>query len=216
MSDLISQLLTKYTYEAAFTVLLLCGLGLPLPEEVTLIGSGILLYKGQVEFVHISVVCGLAILLGDSIPYWIGRRWGPAALRLRWVSRVMHPERFAKLQQMFKDHGQWTTFGCRVLPGLRIPGYFVAGMMGMRYWRFILLDTAGVLITVPVSIYIGKLLGGQMDELHKTMKNFHLLLGFLVIVAVIFAISWKIRAKRGLNGKNGHAAPPSPPSPPTT
>ena len=216
MSDLISELLAKYTYEAAFTVLLLCGLGLPLPEEVTLIGSGILLYKGQVDFVHITIVCGLAILLGDSIPYWIGRRWGPAALRSRLVSRVLHPERFAKLQQMFKDHGQWTTFGCRVLPGLRIPGYFVAGMMGMKYWRFILLDALGVLITVPVSIYIGKLLGGRLDELHKTMKNFHLILGFLVVVAVIVGITWKIRQKRGLNGKSGALPPQPPPAPPTT
>ena len=213
MSDLISELLAKYTYEAASTVLLLCGLGLPLPEEVTLIGSGILLYKGQVEFLRITVVCSLAILLGDSIPYWIGRRWGPAALTLPVVRKVLHPERFAKLQQMFKDHGQWTTFGCRVLPGLRIPGYFMAGMMGMKYWRFILLDALGVVITVPISIYIGKLLGGQMDELHKTMKNFHLLLGFLVVAAVILGITWKVRQKRGLNGKGGALPPQPPPAP---
>lgn len=214
MTDLITQMMSQYTYEAAFVVLFLCGLGLPLPEEVTLIGSGLLLYKGQVEFVHITVVCSLAILLGDSVPYWIGRRWGPAALRLRWVSRILHPERFAKLQQKFNEHGQWTTFGFRFLPGLRIPGYFMAGMLGMRYWRFILLDTVGVLISVPISIYIGKVLGDQMDQLQRTMKNFHLLLGFLVVVAVAFAIVWRMRAKRAMEAKQITSEPP-PPQPPT-
>jgi len=215
MADLITDLLGRYPYEVAFVVLFLCGLGLPLPEEFTLIGSGILLFKGQVEFLHITAVCGVAILLGDSLPYWIGRRWGPAALRLRWVSRVLHPERFARLQQMFKEHGQWTTFGFRFFMGLRIPGYFMAGMMGMRYWRFILLDALGVLITVPASIFIGRLLGDQVERLHKTMKDFHLLLGFLVFVAVTFAIIWRTRAKRAMAGKNGAAPGPAlPPEPP--
>ena len=206
MTQLITDMLSRYTYEAAFIVLFLCGLGLPLPEEVTLIGTGILLYKGEVAFLHMATVCSVAILLGDSVPYWIGRRWGPAALKLGWVSRILHPERFARLQQRFKEHGQWTTFGFRFLPGLRIPGYFVAGMLGMRYWRFIVVDALGVLISVPASIYIGKLLGDQMDQLHKTMKNFHLILGFLVFVAVTFAIIWRTRAKRAMEGKSGNDA----------
>lgn len=210
MTDLIYDLLSRYTYEAAFTVLLLCGLGLPLPEEVTLIGSGLLLYQGEVQFLRITTVCSLAILLGDSIPYWIGRRWGPAALKLRWVSRILHPERFARLQQKFQDHGQWATFGFRFFMGLRIPGYFMAGMMGMRYWRFILLDTLGVLITVPASIYLGKLLGDQVERLHATMKHFHLILAFLVVIAVSFAIVWRVRARRAVEGKNGSENVPPP------
>ena len=214
MSDLISQLLGEYNYYAAFTVLFLCGLGLPIPEEVTLIGSGILLYLGKVEFLPITAVCSVAILLGDSVPYWIGRRWGSAALKLPLVRRVLHPERFARLQQKFNDHGQWATFGFRFFMGLRIPGYFMAGMMGMKYWRFIFLDALGVLISVPISIWIGKLLGDQVDKLHATMKNFHLFLAFAVVIAVAFAIVWKVRARRGLNGKSGPAAPPSQPSTP--
>src|SRR5262245_865633 len=206
MADLISQLLGEYNYYAAFTVLFLCGLGLPIPEEVTLIGSGILLYLGKVEFLPITAVCSVAILLGDSVPYWIGRRWGPSALNLPVVRRVLHPERFARLQQKFQDHGQWATFGFRFFMGLRIPGYFMAGMMGMKYLRFIILDALGVLISVPISIWIGKLLGDQVDKLHATMKNFHLFLAFAVVIAVAFAIVWKVRSRRGQNGKAGPAS----------
>jgi membrane protein DedA with SNARE-associated domain len=212
MADLITQLLGEYNYYAAFVVLFLCGLGLPIPEEVTLIGSGILLYLGKVEYLPITAVCSIAILLGDSVPYWIGRRWGPSALRLKWVSKVLHPERFARLQKKFEEHGQWATFSFRFFMGLRIPGYFMAGMMGMKYWRFALLDTLGILISVPISIYIGKLLGDQVDKLQATMKNFHFFLLFGVVLAVSLAVVWKMRARRALAGKTGPASqPPQPP-----
>ncbi len=180
-------------YVGPFLVLLLCGLGLPLPEELTLLGSGLLLHRGQVEFVPISVVCALAILLGDSVPYWLGRRYGMHALRIRWVARILHPERFSRLQRRFEEHGNWATFACRFFAGIRIPGYFVAGTMGMPYPRFLLLDVLGVLISVPVSIYLGKVFGGEMDRLHERMENFHLILAFLVLSLLLILL---VRGRR--------------------
>lgn len=206
MSELITDALGQYGYGAAFLVLFLCGLGLPVPEEVTLIGSGILLYLGEVRFVPITAVCSVAILLGDSVPYWVGRKWGPAALELRWVAAILHPERFARLKKKFEEHGQWATFGFRFVMGLRIPGYFMAGMMGMGYGRFLLLDTLGVLISVPASIWLGHLLGGQVDKLESTIGNLHLLLAFLVVAAISIAVVYRARAKRLAAGKTGPAA----------
>ena len=66
-ASLLSGILGEFGYLAAFVILLLCGIGLPLPEEVTLIGSGILYGEGKVEFIPITAVCSIAILLGDSI-----------------------------------------------------------------------------------------------------------------------------------------------------
>ena len=40
----------------------------------------------------------------------------------------------------FEAHGNWATFFCRFVAGIRIPGYFVAGTMGMTYRRFLLLE----------------------------------------------------------------------------
>ena len=45
----LSEVFGEFQYTAPFVVLLLCGVGLPLPEEVTLLGAGILLYRGEVE-----------------------------------------------------------------------------------------------------------------------------------------------------------------------
>lgn len=188
LADFVTSFFERYNYVAPFAVLFLCGLGLPLPEEVTLIGSGILLYKGHVEFWPIVLVCAAAILVGDSIPYWLGRRYGTAALQNRWVAKVLHPERFAKIERRFKEHGNWATFAFRFFAGVRIPGYFVAGTLGMSYARFLLLDLLGVAISVPASIWIGKFFGGQIDELKKRVHDLHLVLAFLVVAALVTVV----------------------------
>ena len=194
VANLLSEIFGEFSYTAPFVVLLLCGIGLPLPEEVTLIGSGILLYRGEVEFLPIVLVCSAAILLGDSIPYWLGRRYGMEALKVRWVRRVLHPERFARLEKRFAAHGNWATFLCRFFAGVRIPGYFVAGMMRMTFPRFLILDGLGVLISVPLSIHLGKVFGGEVDKLHRRVNDLHLIFAF---VALSLALILVIRHWRG-------------------
>ena len=188
----LSGLFTRFHYLAPFTVLFLCGLGLPLPEEVALIGSGILLHQGQVEAVPIILVCSAAILLGDSIPFWLGRHYGLAALRARWVAKILHPERFAALERRFAEKGNWAIFTCRFLPGLRIPGYFVAGTLGMSYSRFMLLDALGVVISVPASILVAAWVGGTFEEISRKVHGLNLWLLFAVIsiLLVLFLRGW--------------------------
>jgi len=204
-SEWVAAFFTRFNYIAPFTVLLLCGVGFPLPEEVTLIGSGLLLHKGEVEFFAITGTCSVAILLGDSIPFWLGRRFGMSALQHRFARRIVHPERLSKLEARFKDHGNWATFVCRFFPGVRIPGYFLAGTMRMSYPRFILLDSLGVLISVPASIYLGKIFGSSMDQLKHKLGDLHLILGFLLVAVAGFMI-WRSRSGRKIE-------PPPPPAP---
>jgi membrane protein DedA with SNARE-associated domain len=202
-------LFQEFEYLAPFTVLLLCGVGLPLPEEITLIGSGILLYQDRVAFLPITLVCSLAILLGDSIPYSLGRRYGLRALRLPWVARVLHPERFASLERRFARHGNWAIFTCRFLPGMRIPGYFTAGTLRMPFLRFLALDVLGVLLSVPLSIYLGRLFGGQVERLQKEVRNFHHILAFAILSIVLVLVVHAL--VRGRERRSVETPPSEPP-----
>jgi membrane protein DedA with SNARE-associated domain len=187
--------LQDFSYLGPFVILLLCGIGLPLPEEVTLIASGLLLHQGKVEFLPITVVCSVAILLGDSLPYWLGRRMGKRALEWRLVAKVLHPERFAIVEEKFQRYGSWGIFFCRFLPGIRIPGYFSAGTLRMSYVRFLILDGLGVLISVPTSIWIARAFGGQVEKMEEQMENFHLILAFS-LVAILSILGFRILIRR--------------------
>jgi membrane protein DedA with SNARE-associated domain len=221
ISGTAQEVMQQFSYLGPFLILLLCGLGLPLPEEVTLIGSGLLVYQDKVDFLPITVVCSVAILLGDAIPFWLGRHYGKGILKRPWISLVLHPERFSRLENRFLEHGNWATFVCRFLPGIRIPGYFVAGMMRMKFIRFLLLDALGVLFTVPLSIHVGRLFGGQMEMLNERMEHLHQYLAFLVIALLIILLVVKRKSKQAIErAKAGvpgpvtaaaemHAEPPS-------
>jgi membrane protein DedA with SNARE-associated domain len=195
--EALSEWFSRFHYLAPFTLLLLCGVGLPLPEEVALIGSGILLHQGNVEAVPIIVLCSFAILLGDSIPYWLGRHYGLAALKARWVAKILHPERFATLERRFAEKGNWAIFTCRFLPGLRIPGYFVAGTLRMGYARFLLLDSLGVLVSVPASILVAAWVGGTFDEISQKVRGLHLWILF-TLVSLLLVLFVRSRIRRRL------------------
>jgi len=195
-SSFLTDFFQDFGYLAPFVVLLLCGVGLPLPEEVSLIGSGILVHRGDVDFWPVTLVCSAAILIGDSVPFFLGRRYGMSLLKIRWVARILHPERFSKLRARFEEYGIWATFACRFVAGVRLPGYFVAGTMGMRWGRFLLLDALGVLISVPISIYLGKIFGGQVDKLEERVHDVHLILAFLALSMVLILVFRRRRRPR--------------------
>jgi membrane protein DedA with SNARE-associated domain len=206
LADIFEKVSDKFGdhhYLGPFIFLLLCGLGFPSPEEVALLYSGVQYYLGNVDFLKITLVCSAAILIGDSIPFWLGRHYGLSALKLRWVARILHPERFAALERRFASHGNWAIFTCRFLPGLRIPGYFVAGTMRMSYLRFMALDSLGVVLSVPASIYLGKIFGSKIDELRDKVHGLHIWLGFGVVALVLIVLgrAWlKRRERAALDG----------------
>jgi len=195
ISGWVASFIENFNYLGPFLVLILCGVGLPIPEEVTLIGCGLLLYEGHVEFEKIAAVCAAAILIGDSVPFFLGKHYGEAALRLSWIRWILHPERMLRLRRRFAEHGTWMVFSLRFLPGVRVGGYFTVGMMRVSYLRFILLDALGVLISVPLSIYLGKLFAGQVEGLEQRLGGLSLLLAFCLL-SVFIILGARSRSRR--------------------
>jgi membrane protein DedA with SNARE-associated domain len=202
LGDLVHGYIERFHYLGAFVVLLLCGIGLPLPEEVTLVACGYLLHEGKVEFVTVTLVCSSAILLGDSIPFWFGRVYGMRALQGRWIRRVLHPERFARLEEKFRTHGLWATFVLRFMPGARIAGYFLVGSMKMSFARFLVIDALGVAVSVPASIWAARYAAGKLAEGgHGGLVKLAILIG----VVLLLALAGRYLRKR--------ERPPPPPDP---
>jgi len=196
-------------YLAPFVVLLLCGFGLPIPEEITMLGAGFLAHRGDVEFVPVVLVCFVATLLGDSIPYFVGRRFGRRALRSRIVRRAVHPERLRSIERRFAQRGLWAVFFCRFVPGLRLPAWFTAGTLGIPYHRFIAVDALAAAVFTPTLIALGRYSGDKISELEGRVEGLTQVLGPIALVALLgfvihLAVSHKPR--RGLGGWRARAA----------
>lgn len=189
----LSGFFSEFGYLAPFTILLLCGFGLPVPEEVTMLGSGFLLYQGRVELLPIIGVCFVATLMGDSVPYWLGRRFGRRALRVRSVRRALNPARIRALERRFRSGGNKTVFVCRFVPGLRLPAWFTAGSLGMPYLRFLAVDGLGAAIMTPLFVLLGRASGEKIAELETSVENLTQILGFVVVaIAVVVLIHYLV------------------------
>jgi len=101
--QLLLDFFTGYGYFAVFIVLLVCGFGVPIPEDITLVAGGIISGLGYTN-VHWMFAVGMAgVLVGDGIMFGAGRLYGERVLRFRPVARVMTPERFAATQENRKN-----------------------------------------------------------------------------------------------------------------
>src|SRR6266568_6327249 len=79
MSDL-GQFVAYWGYPAIFVVVVLGNVGLPVPEETTLIVAGYLVWQGYFRLSIVLAVGGISAVAGDNIGYWLGRRYGPVAV----------------------------------------------------------------------------------------------------------------------------------------
>ena len=80
---------SDYGYFAVLFVLIICGFGVPIPEDITLVSGGVISGLGYTN-VHIMLVVSLfGVLLGDSTMYWLGRIYGTKILRFRPIRRFL-------------------------------------------------------------------------------------------------------------------------------
>lgn len=184
----LSSIHSRFGYWAPFLVLVGAGCGLPVPEEVTMVGSGYLVHKELVEFFPVVVVCWVATLIGDSVPFWLGRLLGDKALNLPFSRHILHPERFALIQKRFERHGNWAIFTCRFLPGLRLPGFFGAGTMKMPYPRFLLFDALGASVMVPIYVLVGRTFAEHIGKLEQGVKDSTHWVGLALLIVTSFLI----------------------------
>jgi membrane protein DedA with SNARE-associated domain len=184
-------------YATVFLILLACGLGVPLPEDISLILGGFLAHKGAANLPIMMVVGFVGILAGDSLIFYFGRRLGTKVGRKPggFFARIITPEKRAKVEGLFTRHGQKIVMIARFMPGVRAVTYFTAGSVGMPYWRFILWDGLAALLSAPVFVFLGYYFGGELDFLIEKLKEgqYAVMAGVVIIGVGIYL--WRRRSK---------------------
>ncbi|WP_243042707.1 DedA family protein [Dyella sedimenti] len=205
--ELLERLVTLFAengYLAVFIALLLCGGGLPLPEDITLVAGGVISGLGYGS-VHVMVGVGMAgVLVGDAGMFLLGHHYGARILQWRLVARVLTPGRYAKVQEKFEHYGNRLMFIARFLPGMRTAVFITAGSTHrVSFLRFLLLDGLAALISVPIWVYLGYL-GADNHEwlamwIHRGQNGLWVVGG--LVLAVTLALWW--RHKRRLACESG-------------
>lgn len=188
-------------YSVILGVLLACGLGVPMPEDITLVAAGILAGLKNISLAGAMIVGFVGVLLGDAILFFMGRKYGYKVFTLPGFRRIFTEARIAMARQRILQNSKFICFMARFLPGLRAPIYLTAGIMGVRPIVFVALDGFAALISVPVWIYIGYHLGDNIDETLQFVMRTQKWILIAVGIAVVSAIAWKIYRARKLKNE---------------
>jgi membrane protein DedA with SNARE-associated domain len=200
-------------YAFVFVVLVLCGFGLPMPEDVVLVTGGVLAWlasdlesatfgtmladRGLLVMVAVGL-CG--ILAGDSIIFLAGRSFGARVADFRPLRRVITPEKLEKVEKLMRRRGNVVVVIARFLPGLRAPTYFTAGHARLPYWEFLLFDGAAALISAPLWVCIGFYFGSNIEEAARFAGRFsHYILIAVAVVLLALLLRW-LQARRAGEG----------------
>ena len=178
-------------YLGVFVLLLLCGFGLPIPEDTILITGGILAAAAGQHFVPMTIVAFFGVLIGDCTVYCAGR-FGNQRIRRIWpFSRVFKSTLSHRIEDAFRKRGEAIIFVARFLPGLRMPIFVTAGVYQIRFRTFLLYDGTAAIISIPLFVWLGFLFAENLERLQAiltTSKHGILIaiLGVLVIVGFFF------------------------------
>ncbi len=186
-----------------FFVLLLCGFGLPLPEDVVLIFTGFVCYFNAFPL-WVGVAIGMAgVLIGDSTLWWIGRRYGEKVLNMRLFKAALPPQRLNKIQKLYDKYHMKMLFAARFTPMLRSGVFLFAGWSGVSYKKFLMTDGTAALISVPTIIIVTYSLGEHVEKAKKaiTAVEHWIIIGIAIAVAAeIFYARWQKNRERRLYG----------------
>ena len=197
-------LISQFGYVAIFLVLVVAGLGVPLPEELTQLTAGALAHEGIFDLRIVIPVIWAGILAGDTILFLLARRHGPRLLATRPARRVLTPARRARLERHFERHAFWTVAFFRHAGGVRFAAFALAGATGVRPATFIVADGLSALVSVPIVVGAGYLFWEHLSEARRDVRLVELVI--LAVVAAGIGVAVLVRRRRTARGEPGGGA----------
>lgn len=200
MDSLVDFLLNFHGYTPYFIVvgiLLLCGLGLPIPEDITLFAGGLLAYYGVTEVWMMMGVALVGVILGDSIIFLLGHKFGRKITKKGIFHRLLPDDRLDAVKVKFHARGNKLIFAARFMPGLRAPIFFSAGTLHLPYRVFLFYDGLAALLSVPAIIGAVYYFGDHLEQVVRYIQTAqHGILGVIIVMILLMAAKWFISHRK--------------------
>ncbi len=178
------------TYVILFVVIF-CETGLVftpfLPGDSLLFTAGAFAARGSFDPVLLTVLLGVAAILGDSCNYWMGGLLGRRVFKEH--RKILSTENLRLTEEFYRRHGSKAVVFARFLPMFRTIVPFVAGIAKMPYPTFIFYNVLGGVVWVLLFVWGGYFFGG----IPVVEENFSLVILAIIIVSLLPAVTHGVR-----------------------
>lgn len=175
-------------YLVIFLILLACGLGIPIPEDITLFAAGVLTYYGVCDIWTMIVICLFGVMIGDSFVFWLGHHFGRRLLK-KWPFRLfLNEDKIDGVRQKLKVHGGKLLFAARFMPGVRSTIFFTTGLLHLPFRNLLIYDGIAALISVPAIVFSVYYFGDLLEHVIDMIKKVEGGILAVIIAAILFFV----------------------------
>jgi len=162
----VESILIAFGYSALFAIIFVeTGLlvGFFLPGDTLLFSAGILASKGILDLGLVILVCSVAAVVGDSVGYWLGRKYGKRLFDKK-EGMFFKRENLEVARAFYEKHGGKTIFFARFVPVVRTFAPVLAGVGEMDYKKFLSFNVFGGIFWVAFVALAGYFIGGLIPN----------------------------------------------------
>jgi membrane protein DedA with SNARE-associated domain len=200
-----------------FVLLVVGGVGLPFPEDLTLVGAGALADQRILRLRDVIVVGFAGVVAADWIIYLFGRHYGAGIVAHPRLARLFGAERLEAVRDVVLRRGAQAVFLARFIFGLRIVTFLSAGTFGVSAPRFAVAEVAASAIYVPAMATLGFLFAHQAARVAENAHRIERWLLLVGLVGLVLYLALRARAARDLTAAarlpDGEAGRPDPRAP---
>lgn len=164
-------------------------IGLIIPGAVLMVLFGALIAADALEFWPTVFFAVAGAVTGDSLSYWLGKRYQDKLLKLWPLSR--NPEVIIHANNFFNQHGAKSIVLSRFIGLLRPVIPAIAGIANMPVKIFIVTNIGSAILWAPAYLLPGLLFGLSIEIAGEFTSKFILLIIFLLFI--IFISLWLIQ-----------------------
>jgi membrane protein DedA with SNARE-associated domain len=176
---MLRELIIEYGLPLVFANVLLECLGLPLPALPTLALTGAITVSASFAsasvaglasgfawgpLVAIVVTASVAALIGDTLWFWLGRRYGSRVLGFMCKLSISRDTCVNRSLDFFGRFGVRILAVSKFIPGLSTLAIPVAGATGIGFGSFLLYDALGALLWSGIGVAFGAIFADLVDR----------------------------------------------------
>ncbi|MEJ2144247.1 MAG: VTT domain-containing protein [Acidobacteriota bacterium] len=191
-----AHFLAQHGYWLVFGWVFTEQIGLPVPSTIVLVAAGTLAGRGVLSLPVVIWVGIAAALITDVIWYRIGRAKGLGVLSFLCRISLEPDSCVRRAEEAFARNRTRTLLIAKFVPGLSLAAPPLAGMFGMSFFRFLMLDLLGSLLWVGSFCGLGYVFSHQFERLYLWIRRFGIGLGLLIVLVVAGYLGWKYLQRR--------------------
>ncbi|HEV3163548.1 MAG TPA: VTT domain-containing protein [Isosphaeraceae bacterium] len=192
--DLVGQL----GYLGIVLLLVLGGLGLPVPEEAPVIGAAVLSKNGAMWWPLALASCYVGVLLGDFIVYFLGYYYGERVLSFPLTRKFLTRAREAQIKGYFHRHGFKILILGRFAVGFRTAAYLTAGILRLPALKLFLTDLLAASLSTLLMFGLGWRFAEWIETGLREVKHWIFVISALSLLAFLLYRYYRGRRRAGL------------------